>query len=296
MEEIPKEGIQCITRESSGYPARLKQLAGMPRRLYVKGRIPRDDRPSAAIIGARECTYYGKTQAFRFAQALSEAGVQVISGMAYGIDSEAHWGALKGGGLTYAVLGCGVDICYPKRNEKLYEQIILAGGILSEQPCAREPIPGFFPARNRIISALSDIVIVVEAKEQSGSLITVDFALEYGKSVYAVPGPADSPYSRGCHRLIEQGAGIAYTPEVVLSQWSQKLLVKVPEKKKTRLGLAKDLDLVYSCLDLQPRNLEFLAGQLPFTPEKLIKCLTELELSGYIFQISKNYYVRKEKS
>lgn len=296
MEEIQKEGIQCITRESPAYPGRMKQLAGMPRRLYVKGSLPRDDRPSAAIIGARECTYYGKTQAFRFARALSEAGVQIISGMAYGIDSEAHWGAFKGIMPTYAVLGCGADICYPKRNEKLYEQIAMSGGILSEQPCGRRPIPGFFPARNRIISALADVVIVVEAKERSGSFITVDFALEQGKSVYAVPGPADSPFSRGCHRLIEQGAGIAYAPEAVLSQWPEKLLMRIQEKKKKQLGLAKDLDLVYSCLDLQPRNLEFLAGQLPFTPEKLVKCLTKLELSGYIFQISKNYYVRKEKS
>ncbi len=197
MEEIYDSDIECIERSSPRYPRRLQNYAGMPRKLYVCGDLPRDDQPTVAIVGARMCSTYGSRQAFYFGRELSKAGVQVISGLALGIDGRAHSGALEGGTATFAVLGSGVDVCYPRQHRDLYRQVWQSGGLISEQPPGTRPLGCYFPARNRIISALADVVLVVEAKEKSGSLITVDFALEQGKTVYAVPGPVDSKLKSG---------------------------------------------------------------------------------------------------
>lgn len=211
--------IRCITKTSPEYPKKMKQYPSMPANLYVKGRMPDPDKITVAVIGARMCSPYGRIQAFRYAKELSQAGVQIISGMALGIDSEGHKGALEGKMPTFAVLGSGVDVCYPKTNKKLYERILWEnGGIISECPLGSEPVSWHFPARNRIISALSDAVLVVEAKENSGSLITAGFALEQGKMVYAIPGAVTDTLSRGCHKLIYDGAGIAYCPEIILEE------------------------------------------------------------------------------
>ena len=211
--------IRCITKTSLEYPKKMMQYPSMPAKLYVKGRMPDPDKITVAVIGARMCSPYGRIQAFRYAKELSQAGVQIISGMALGIDSEGHKGALEGKMPTFAVLGSGVDVCYPKTNKKLYERILWEnGGIISECPLGSEPVSWHFPARNRIISALSDAVLVVEAKENSGSLITAGFALEQGKMVYAIPGAVTDTLSRGCHKLIYDGAGIAYCPEIILEE------------------------------------------------------------------------------
>src|SRR5699024_4473676 len=162
---------------------------------------------------------YGRIQAFRYARVLSEAGVQIISGLAWGIDSEGHKGALEGGTSTFAVLGNGVDICYPAGNRGLYQRILRqGGGICSEYPPGVRPRKYSVPARNRIISGLADLVLVVEAKEKSGSLITAQWALEQGKAVFALPGPVNEELSMGCHRLIYDGAGIAFSPEILLEE------------------------------------------------------------------------------
>ena len=181
--------IRCIEKSDSEYPQIMKQYPSMPAKLYVKGRLPDPKRRTVAVIGARMCSPYGRMQAFRYAKALSVAGVQIISGMALGIDSEGHKGALEGKMPTFAVLGSGVDVCYPKSNRKLYERILWEnGGIISECPLGSGPVSWHFPARNRIISALSDAVLVVEAKENSGSLITAGFALEQGKTAPGAGG------------------------------------------------------------------------------------------------------------
>ena len=186
-EEYSTGQIRCIEKSDPEYPQIMKQYSSMPAKLYVKGRLPDPKRRTVAVIGARMCSPYGRMQAFRYAKALSVAGVQIISGMALGIDSEGHKGALEGKMPTFAVLGSGVDVCYPKSNRKLYERILWEnGGIISECPLGSGPVSWHFPARNRIISALSDAVLVVEAKENSGSLITAGFALEQGKMVYAI--------------------------------------------------------------------------------------------------------------
>lgn len=290
MEEIYDPDIECIERNSSRYPKRLREQKGMPGKLYVRGVLPRDDLPTAAVVGARRCSTYGSRQAFFFAKELSRAGVQVISGLALGIDGRAHSGALEGGTATFAVLGSGVDVCYPRQHQDLYRQVWQSGGLISEQPPGTRPLGCYFPARNRIISALSDVVLVIEAREKSGSLITVDFALEQGKTVYALPGPVDSSLSLGCHRLLEQGAGVAWSVQTVLSEWGLVEKQKERSPKKSHLRLARDLDLVYSCLDLRPKSLQEIIEETRFPAKKVLNSLTELELEGLVGRIGQKFY------
>ena len=184
MEAMQK--IKCLTIEDSNFPDRLRKLSGMPKKLYYIGNLPDPKKPAAAVVGARMCSPYGRCQAFKYARTMASYGVQIISGMARGIDAEGHKGALDTDTPTFAVLGSGVDVCYPNSNRWLYQRILeKGGGIISELPPGSPPVNWAFPARNRIISGLSDAVLVVEAKEQSGSLITANFALEHGHSVYA---------------------------------------------------------------------------------------------------------------
>lgn len=293
MEETQVYPVTCIRKNDPSFPKRLEDLKGMPKQLYIKGQKPKEDKPTIAIIGARLCSSYGSAQARRFGEYFSRAGVQVISGLAQGIDGEAHRGALLGPTATFAVMGNGVDICYPARNRSCYWQILAQdGGILSEYPEGTNPFPSHFPARNRIISALADLILVIEAREKSGSLITVDFALEQGKPVFALPGPVDSPLSLGCHKLIEEGAGIAYSPKQVLNEWNPNILEIEAIEKKNQIPLATQWNLVYSCLDLQPKNVEFLVSSLHLPVQSVMQILMELELRGLIREVGKNYYVR----
>lgn len=286
--------IQCIDKNSISYPKRLKELSRMPEKIYVKGTIPDDNGPSAAIVGARMCSAYGRIQAFKYSKALSACGVQIVSGLAYGIDTEAHLGALEGKKPTYAVLGSGLDICYPSRNKKLYERILRdGGGIISEYPEGVPVKKYHFPERNRIISGLSDLVLVVEAKDKSGSLITAQYALDQGKTVYAIPGSVQEELGRGCHKLIYDGAGIAYEPEVLLEEWGISS-ENMKKREKRKIGLASDLKLVYSCLDLRPKNTEFIIDRTGFSPEKVSNLLMELELLGLAREAGRHYYIKGE--
>ena len=267
MKESISENIRCITKDDPEYPVKMKQYPSMPNKLYVKGRLPLAEKPAVAVIGARMCSPYGRIQAFRYAKVLSEAGIQIISGMALGIDSEGHKGALEGKMPTFAVLGSGVDVCYPRANRKLYERILWeGGGVISECPPGTQPMPWCFPARNRIISALADAVLIVEAKENSGSLITAGFALEQGKMVYAIPGAVTDALSRGCHKLIYDGAGIAYSPEIILEELEICTKTDIKSDEKNDLGLASDLNMVYSCLDLRPKNVDYIVRKTGFSP------------------------------
>lgn len=213
---------QCICKTDGLYPEALRRISHGPVRLYVRGCLPEETIPSVAVIGARRCSSYGKEMAQWFAEELALSGVQIISGMALGIDGIAQRAALSAGGSSFGVLGCGTDVCYPEANRDLYDMLLQKGGILSEYPAGAPPLPGHFPARNRLISALSDIVLVIEAKEKSGTLITVDFALEQGKDVYVLPGRLTDALSSGCNRLIRQGAGIALTPADILEALPDK--------------------------------------------------------------------------
>ena len=217
--------------------------------------------------------------------------MQIISGMARGIDAEGNKGALDTDTPTFAVLGSGVDVCYPNSNRWLYQRILeKGGGIISELPPGSPPVNWAFPARNRIISGLSDAVLVVEAKEQSGSLITANFALEHGHSVYALPGAVTEELSRGCNKLIFDGAGIAYSPEIMLMEWGIEAKNRPQNVEKKKLGLAPDLDLVYSGLDLRPENLDNLIRKTGFSASKVCALLTELQLMGLVGETGRQYY------
>lgn len=219
-------GIRCVLFSQDGYPDRLRDIVDPPSQLYVKGSLPDSGQPTVGIVGARLCSDYGRYTARQFGAALAQAGIQIISGMALGIDGISHKAALDAGGKTFAVLGCGVDICYPEENREIYDRLNGASGILSEYPPGTAPHAGLFPQRNRIISGLSDLLLVVEARKKSGTLITVDQALEQGKEVYAVPGRVTDALSCGCNHLIRQGAGVAVSPQdlidAVFELWNRR--------------------------------------------------------------------------
>lgn len=216
LEELQGAGITFISFLEEGFPMRLRKIPDPPSGLYCRGRMPADSEPAAAVIGARLASGYGRAQAKRFAWRLGSCGIPVISGMARGIDGIAQAAALDAGGTSYAVLGSGADICYPKDNRALYDRLLSEGGILSEYPPGTPPEAKLFPPRNRIISGLSDLILVIEARKKSGTLITVDMALEQGREVYALPGRVSDSLSEGCNRLIRQGAGVATCPEDIL--------------------------------------------------------------------------------
>lgn len=290
--QMGEKGISFVPYFSEKYPGKLKIIQNPPYALYVKGTLPKEEETSAAIVGARRCTNYGEEMARRYGECLAKAGVQIISGMARGIDGFGQRGALNGSGRTYGVLGCGADICYPRENFGLYMDLQKEGGLISEQIPGTKPLPGYFPARNRIISALSDVVLVIEAKERSGSLITADMALEQGKDVYALPGPVTSPLSQGCHRLIQQGAGILISPEDLLDEMDIKCLkdLQIINKNEKKLETAENL--VYSCLGFTPKGVDCLSNETHLSSREVLEQLITLELQGMAKEISKNYYVR----
>lgn len=291
MTDGEKMRIQYIRQKESGYPEKLRVLNRMPKGLYVLGRLPDGNRPAVAVVGARRSDSYGNETARTFARELAAEGVQIISGMAWGIDGMAHEGALEAGGDTFAVLGCGVDVCYPAGHKRLYERILEKGGVLSEQPPGMPPMAAHFPARNRIISGLSDLVLVVEAREKSGSLITADFALDQGKDVFAVPGRVSDGLSRGCLNLIRQGAGVADSPRTILEALG---ISPGKNREPEKILLAKEENIVYSWIRLQPVSLDELVKKTGLPVQKVLQILVELELKGCIREIQKNDYIRTD--
>ena len=211
-----EKGIHFVSIGEEAYPKRLRELIDAPFGIYYMGSLPEEDTPTVSIIGARECSEYGKKAAELFGKTLAGYGVSIISGMARGIDGISQSAALSVGGKSYGILGCGVDVVYPKENLKLYEALKKNGGVISEFLPGQEPKGNFFPMRNRIISGLADVLLVVEARQKSGTYITVCQALEQGKEIFAVPGRITDGLSDGCNRLIAQGAGIASDPMMIL--------------------------------------------------------------------------------
>ena len=287
-----RQGIRLVTVCDGDYPKRLLELPSAPYALYVKGELPEETVLTVAIVGARECSPYGEAMAREFARALAEAKVQIVSGMARGVDGAAQWSALEAGGKSFGVLGCGVDVCYPRDQSNLYQRLCRQGGILSEYPPGTRPLPQHFPARNRIISGLADVVLVMEAKEKSGSLITADMALEQGRDVYALPGPVNSRLSQGCNYLIRQGAGILLSPEDLLEELGILATCEVKNESDKKILLETKENIVYSCLDLHPRNVDWMIGVTKMSVSELLDALMQLELKGFVREISKNYYVK----
>lgn len=286
-----------VSIDSPEYPRRLRILPDAPEELHYLGHLP-EDCPTVAIVGARMCSSYGHSQAYAFGRELASNGVQIVSGMAMGIDGYALEGALDAGGKACAVLGSGADVCYPRSNRSIYQRLRENGCVLSELPDGDAPLPWHFPMRNRIISALADIVLVVEAKEKSGSLITVDFALEQGKTVFAVPGRVGDLLSDGCNRLIAQGAGIACSPDALLAELPSVRTKKDPEEAALSAspGLSPEAFSVLYCFEKdQQASYDELLSASSLAPPQLSLALMELLLGGRIRESSGGTYVRTDR-
>lgn len=218
MEDMLKKDIKFTSCFSDDFPKKLKNIPDAPLGLFYKGVLPENSIPAVAIIGARECSEYGAHIARELGSYLGKSGIYVISGMARGTDGISQAAAVAAGGQSFGVLGSGVDVCYPRENRSLYNSLTEAGGILSTYAPGEPAIAANFPPRNRIVSGLSDAVVVIEARQKSGTLITVDMALEQGRDVYAVPGRIIDRLSDGCNGLIGQGANVFLSPEIFLTE------------------------------------------------------------------------------
>lgn len=293
LDTLSREKIECIPWFLETFPKKLREIPNPPYAIYTKGSLPKEGRKAAAIVGARQCTGYGEKYGLEFGKKLAQNHITVISGLARGIDGAGQRGALTGGGLTYAVLGCGVDICYPREHKGLYGDILEhGGGILSEYPPGMPPLSQNFPHRNRIISGLSDVVLVLEAREKSGSLITADMALEQGKDVYALPGPVNSPLSWGCNQLIRQGAGVLLSAEILLEEMGISAVQYSEKTDKNKKMLETRENIVYSRCDLYPKDLSRICRETTLPVNEVLECLVSLELLGYIREVSKNHYIK----
>ncbi len=297
-EYMNRKAIQFIHRDSALFPQRLKYMTDCPYGLFVKGDVKRltqnETNGMVSVVGARNSSAYGNHMAENIGFELAAHGITVISGMARGIDASAHRGAVNASGPTIAVLGCGADICYPRENINLYEEILEHGVIISEFPCKTPPLSWQFPLRNRIISGLSDKVVVVEARKKSGSLITVEYALQQGKDVMAVPGRADDKLSECCNQLIREGAELVTGAKDILDNLSIDGSIHYCKNfVKKNFILEKELESVYSYVDLFPKSIQTISDESGKKPEELIGLLIQLQMLDLIDEPAKNYYSKK---
>ena len=274
-----RQSIILIEKSDSRYPEQLRMITDPPERLYCIGDVGLLNMPMAAVIGSRKCSEYGKQTAMAVGKSLGMAGACVVSGMAKGIDSFGHLGALKHGGKTIAVLGCGVDICYPAENRNLYDQICTEGLVISEYPPGTAPMPYMFPQRNRIIAGLCSVVTVIEAGRDSGALITATLAAEQGREVYAVPGNITSMWSLGTNKLIADGA----MPVVTVDDVSRAMGLDAQYSEEEYKGLSelerKVVMLVKSAGEV---TLEFLCTKTGMNPVDMNGIVMVLEMKGYL--------------
>ncbi|WP_019532522.1 DNA-processing protein DprA [Paenibacillus ginsengihumi] len=287
------DGIGWVTVWDKAYPQWLKHTAQPPWILYYRGNWQLAQKPCLAMVGTRTPTAYGKLTAERLAREVAEAGLCVVSGLARGIDSAAHTGALSGPGGTIAVLGCSIDVVYPPENKPLYRQISERGLLLSEYPRRTKAHPGLFPQRNRIIAGLSLGVVVVEAAEKSGSLITADLALENSRDVFAVPGPISSPKSRGALRLIQQGAKLVAGAEDILEEYARWISMDgMAHIKHTadEPGLTRDQQTVVELLEHGPMSVDELLARTQFTFGHLHSVLIHLLMIKRIVELPGSVY------
>ena len=288
--EWEKQGIKICTLHDIEYPTLLQNTFNPPYVLYYRGVLPTSEL-TIGIVGARHASPYGKNIAKMIGSELAQTGVWVVSGAARGIDTAAHQGALLKG-YTVAVLGCGVDISYPSENSKLLSQIAESGAVISEYPPGTLAHPGHFPARNRIINGLSRGVVVVEAAEKSGALITADFALEEGRDVFAVPGSIFSTGSKGTHKLIKQGAKLIDSTADILEEYNLTLV----GDDQTILELSPEEKMVYELLSYEtPIGIEEIIMKVKLNPAIVTYILLQLELRGLATEHSGKRYLRIPK-
>lgn len=292
---LADRNIKFILPFEDSYPSKLLNIRDYPFGIFVKGKAP-VQRKSVSIVGSRSASEYGLGMAKFLAQELAKNGVDIISGMALGVDTRAHEGAILANGKTYAVLGTGVNVCYPESNFKLYNDLCIGehGGVISEFPLGTNPLKINFPIRNRIISGLADITIVIEARLKSGSLITASHALEQGREVFALPGRITDCMSLGCNKLISDGAGIISSPTDILEALDFNIdgKMQVYNEKNANI-LAKNDKKVYSCLDLKPKYIDDIIKESTLDVSQVLSSLLLLELEGFIVQVSSNYYCKR---
>ncbi|MBQ9991034.1 MAG: DNA-processing protein DprA [Lachnospiraceae bacterium] len=284
--KIKEKGIRLLFPKDQQFPQKLKDIPDPPTALYIKGKAEYLRTPTAAVVGARNCSAYGALAAKELGRELAERGITVVSGLARGIDGISQWAALEGGGVSVGVLGSGVEICYPPENRPLYERLQKEGCLLSESSPHTGPRAGLFPLRNRLISGLADVVVVMEAKEKSGTLITVDMALEQGKEVYAMPGRITDSLSTGCNRLIGQGAGVLLSPREFAGQMAAQLgLDKKEEKKEEETEMTAEEKIIYQLLEPLPMSVEEILQKAKadgpgLTPGQVMEGLMNLVMAG----------------
>jgi len=283
----------------TAYPANLREIQAPPARLYVRGALAEDDALAVAIVGSRAATPYGVAVAERLAADLAARGVTVVSGLARGIDSAAHRGALRAGGRTIAVLGSGVDVIYPPENRRLAGDIEASGALVSQFEPGTPPLAGYFPARNRVIAGLSLAVLVVEAAEKSGSLITAGLAAEMGREVLAVPGPLTSPQSVGAHRLIQDGAALIQGWEDVVGQlplfWRDRVRALTPEPSQAGEPARDDdpeTEALLRILGEEPLGIDSIIERSGIAVGRASALLVTLEVEGRIRQLDGKRFVQ----
>jgi DNA processing protein len=290
-----RAGAKIVTFLDANYPARLRMIADPPPLLYVKGELGAKDEKAVAVVGSRSASDYGCRVARDLCRGLVSLGFTVVSGMARGIDGMAHETALSAGGRTIAVLGSGVDRAYPPEHDKLYRRICETGAVVSELPIGTRPLAYHFPARNRLISGLSLGVVVVEATEKSGSLITASLALEQGREVFAVPGEVGSSRSRGAHRLIRQGAKLVESVDDIIEEIAPQLLPRRGEAWKEPRRLPENASdgarKVFALLQERPLQIDEVIEASGFTSPRVSEILLELELQGYLRQLPGKRYI-----
>jgi len=308
LELAEKLGVWIINLADERYPPVLKRIYDPPPVLYIKGSLAGSDNLAIAIVGTRRCSLYGQEQSSRLAHFLSSAGFTICSGMARGIDSAAHQGALSAGGRTIAVQGCGLANIFPPENKKLFELIAESGACISELPLRYEPLSENFPPRNRIIAGLALGTIVVEAGLRSGALITARAALENNREVMAVPGKIDSPLSKGAHQLIKQGAKLVESVEDVmealgyigeqLQEHVTAAAAKASERVETplfdvsQLNLSEDERTIYGCLGKEPLLVDQIIAETDLAAGSINASLVSLRLKGLIKQLPGSLFLR----
>jgi len=290
-EKLEKEKVRFIACDDEEYPKRLKEIYDYPYGIYVKGNLPSEEKKSIAIVGARKSTPYGREMARVFARELAKEDIEIISGLARGIDANAHIGCIEGGGKTYGILGCGIDKIYPRDNIELFIEMEKKGGIISEYGLGVEPISYHFPFRNRIISGMADGILVVEAAKKSGSLITAEQGLEQGREIFALPGRSIDRQSEGCNLLIQKGAKLVLNVSDILLEMGINCEKKLNINKNLVDSLANCEKLVYYCLSLEPKYIDDIARECKMTLQETMSILFILELNGYIKQVIQNYYI-----
>ncbi|MBQ0105465.1 MAG: DNA-processing protein DprA [Armatimonadetes bacterium] len=291
-ETVKKLGVKLISVWDEEYPKRLKEIYDPPLVLYVMGEIPSDNNMFIGVVGSRNCNQYGKTACELVTGKLASNGVVIVSGGAYGIDSVAHRITLSVKGKTVAVLGCGIDVPYPAANADLFKEIAENGGaVISEAPLGCQPMPYRFPVRNRIISGLSDGVLVCQAPVASGSLITAGCALEQGKEVFAIPGNITEKKSSGCNKLIKEGAVLVSSADDIMNEFNLELA----EERDTLNFLQDEKEIaLYGLLSLEPVHIEELSYKSGMDIVTVKTTLMMMEINGYVKSVPVNCYIRSK--